>query len=752
MLQENLYNLIDNSESEATISSININNPAILKDIPFEKIYESARKEASRKKPVFFIHKYFARRITCNFRMILLGLLLPYEEDIWNYYYKSIKSQDTDDITILDPFMGGGTTLFESLRLGTNVIGNDLQPLSKFVTSALVSDIPEKKIKKAVKDLEKTVGERIKSYYKTTCPVCNKDADVMYNFHVKKAPANTECQEHEFFSGFVLSLKKDQFTVVCPKCKDVYKTKFEDGVGICPSCNHKLNSPKETYMNSGEFTCRTCNEKTNLMDLKDSGHYPLETNIIAQEYYCPHCQSHDYKSVSEHDINLYNKAITDFEELQNQLPIPQQEIPNGYNTKQILNHGYKYFKDLFNKRQLLSLGLLLKAIDNYEDDEVKFWLLLAFSGALEMNNMFCRYQHNASKISNIFFNHAYVPITMPVENNVWGTKLGTGNFIKTIDKIIRGKKFNKEIYDIKAVPANTPSKFEALKVESNDKVVTNPVSEYKLLSKNNPLITCGDSRNLSHIPSESVDLVITDPPYGGNIMYSELIDFFHVWNYSSEYGKTIGFNIPLTTKAEEIIVNSVRNLTFKDYEEGLTKVFSEANRVTKDNGFLTFSFHDKDLDSWYSIMNSLINSGYKLVAAYPMHSETRTGAHTSNKNSIAFDIFLVCKKTGNIGGNSNSLSEVISNALQKTEEFMERLNSVNAEMTIPDIENIFISQFFVKSTELEIEFSINDESVRTELNKTIASIDELFSKYKTTQMRSGWWSELYKNKWNVNNN
>lgn len=749
MLQEDLYDLIDNLDNKVTISSININNPAILKDIPFEKIYESARKEASRKKPVFFIHKYFARRITCNFRMVLLGLMLPYEEDIWEYYYKSMKIEDTDSVTILDPFMGGGTTLFESLRLDTNVIGNDLQPLSKFVTSALVSDIPEKKIKKAMKDLEKTVGKQIKSYYKTICPGCNKEADVMYNFHVKKAPANTKCKEHEFFSVFVLALKKDEFTVLCPKCKDVYKTKFENGVSICPNCSHKLNSPKETYMNSGEFTCTICNKKINLIDLKNSGHYPFETNIIAQEYYCPHCQSHDYKSVTEYDINLYNKAISDFEELQSKLPIPQQEIPNGYNTKQILNHGYKYFKDLFNKRQLLTLGLLLKAIDDYEDNDVKFWLLLAFSGALEMNNMFCRYQHNASKISNIFFNHAYVPITMPVENNVWGTKLGTGNFIKTIYKIIRGKKFNKGIYDIKAVPANTPSKFEALKVESHDKVVTNPVSQYKQLSKKNPLITCGDSRNLSHIPNKSVDLVVTDPPYGSNIMYSELIDFFHVWNYNSRYGKTIGFNMPLTIKEEEIIVNSVRNLTFKDYEEGLTKVFLETNRVTKDNGFLIFSFHDKDLDSWYSIINSLMNSGYKLVAAYPMHSETRTGAHTSNKNSIAFDIFLVCKKSDNIKEGSNPLSEIIRKALEKTEEFVERLNSVNAEMTIPDIENIFVSQFFVKFTELGGNISINEEVVKAELNKTIASIDALFSKYKTTQVRSGWWSELYKNKWNV---
>lgn len=84
------------------------------------------------------------------------------------------------------------------------------------------------------------------------------------------------------------------------------------------------------------------------------------------------------------------------------MPIPDQKIPMGYNTNQIINHGYERFSDLFNTRQLLGLGVLLKEINELADDEAKFWLQLAFSGMLEMNNMFCRYQANAYKICNIF--------------------------------------------------------------------------------------------------------------------------------------------------------------------------------------------------------------------------------------------------------------------------------------------------------------------------------------------------------------
>lgn len=54
--------------------------------------------------------------------------------------------------------MGGGTTVFEALRFGCNVIGNDLQPLSLFVTKALIEPIDEGAVNRAVKELEKRLA------------------------------------------------------------------------------------------------------------------------------------------------------------------------------------------------------------------------------------------------------------------------------------------------------------------------------------------------------------------------------------------------------------------------------------------------------------------------------------------------------------------------------------------------------------------------------------------------------------------
>ncbi len=734
----------------APLSKNNFNNPALLRDIPFDKMYQAARKEASRKKPAFFLHKYFSRRITSNFRMMLLGSLLPYEADIWDYFYRSFENEKLEDLVVLDPFMGGGTTIFESLRFNTKTIGCDLQPLSKFISSALVKDMDIDIVNEAKQTLEKGIAPQIMHYYKTCCPICQKKADIIYTFHVKKVAADGSCKEHKLFSSFVLALKKDEFTLICPACGEVYKHDFKkNGPAVC-KCGYKIVSPQAGFVKHGVFKCEKCGEKHTISEFDSTTGYPFLTNIIAIEYYCPHCGSHDYKRIDDSDQALYDEACNEFDRIGSSLPIPLQEIPRGYNTNQILNHGYKKFSDLFNKRQLLCLGMLLNKINQIDNKNAQFWLHLAFSGMLEMNNMFCRYQANACKLTNIFFNHAYVPINMPVENCVWGTKLGTGSFLKTLEKIIRGKKFCTEIYDISTINKNGNA--VAVKNFSGEKVAAMPVEDWDSTDATHPLLKCVDSRHLDFLPDSSVDLVLTDPPYGANVMYSELIDFFHVWNYNSTLASELGFAKPLSPKEPEIIVNSVRGQTQKDYEKGLVSVFSECNKKLKSNGFLIFSFHDKNIESWLSILNSIDQSNYSLIKTYPLHAEARTGAHTSNKNSIALDIMLICRKQNNVHMielNEKVHKEIIKTSYMETESIISRLLNVNAEITVPDIENIFISQYFSIATGKGISYKSLISDGLDDLLICTGGLKDYFSKYNISERRIGWWSELYKKKWEL---
>lgn len=722
--------------------------------MPYDLMYQASKKESSRKKPIFFIHKYFARRITANFRMALLGFMADKDDNIYEDFYKKSRLKNTTGpVTLLDPFMGGGTTIFEALRFGCNVIGNDLQPLSLFVTKALVEPVDEEAVKIEVKKLEKIVGRKIKSYYETTCPCCGEKADGMYAFHVKKALTQTDCQEHRFFSSFVIAYKKGEFTIVCPQCGKLHKTKFADGAFKC-GCGWVLTSPKDSYIKNGIFECPKCHETQILSEYGPETGYPFSTDIIALEYYCPHCKTHDYKAPDADDLALYQKAKTDFATLKDTLPIPAQDIPCGYNTNQILNHGYKKFRDLFNDRQLLCLGLLLQAINHVEDKSIQMWLQLAFSGMLEMNNMFCRYQQNAYKICNIFFNHAYVPITMPVENCVWGTKFGTGTFVKTIQKILRGKSFNKKIYDISAKRVQN-ERYDSIQIESEDTVCATPVGNVSEMDPTHPVLRCSDSRDLSFVPDNSVDIVLTDPPYGANVMYSELIDFFHVWNYYSSIADQLGFTSELSPKSREIIVNPVSGKTSQYYQNGITAVLSECYKKVKDDGYLVFSFHDKSLESWLAILESIYAAGFYLKKCYPVQSETRTGAHTSGKNSIGIDIMLVSQKVAKRSVQIHRITEDdLSKAILATKESvvstLERLQNVEAELTAPDIQNIAIAKLF---THLGHYHSFDIESkeiVLQRLQQFLDNIESIAGNFEITKKRDGWWSKLYRQKWDIN--
>jgi putative DNA methylase len=107
---------------------------AIEDYFPIVEINKLAVPERSSFKPIYQMHKWFARRASCVFRAILLGSLKPAGSDIMAEFYKNHSSDsDTAGKVIYDPFMGGGTTVVEALRLGCKVIGADLNPVPWFI-------------------------------------------------------------------------------------------------------------------------------------------------------------------------------------------------------------------------------------------------------------------------------------------------------------------------------------------------------------------------------------------------------------------------------------------------------------------------------------------------------------------------------------------------------------------------------------------------------------------------------------------
>ena len=691
-------------------------NP-IEKDFPIEHVNEIAEREAHAKekyRPVLFIHKWWARRLGSVFRTILLYTLVDEntkvfdenigewrkitEEELENPWKLYLKDVDFGGKVVLDPMMGGGTTVVEALRTGCKVVAQDLNPVAWFLVKKIVEPVDIDELKDAFKKLETQVADEIKKYYRTMCPHCSgeyakihdKDpkevleeiteklkvvneprevyeqywfeaevyeksgqkrtvslinifADTMYYFWIKEVPCLACGTEVPLFRGYMLAQTRDKkgYHVICPDCENIFIVNDYKKYVKCPECGKEFNPDKDGNVEGKYYICPNpeCGQKNIIVEAVKKTGKPKE-RLYAVEYYCPHCRRKDYKKADEFDIALFEKAKEEFRSVEKEWLgkyIPDTEIPMGYNTKQMMNYGYRYWKDMFNERQLLSLGKLLKAILELDVDEnVRELLVITFSKALEYNNMLCEYRRNINAIYNMFKAHVFHPTTNPTENNVWGAEYGNGAFINHIEILFPAKIYN--LYPFEKYIQNNKTLEKPMKMQ-----IIGELGNIFNNNNANAMVTCGDSSYLD-IPDKSVDAVITDPPYYGNVMYSELSEFYYAWLRLALKDKYEYFRSEHVPRATEVIVNKVQGKDERDFIEGLTAVFKEANRKLKDEGLMVFTFHHQEEKAWGAVLQSVLNAGFYISAIYPVQSEKSTSTHIFQKANVRYDMVVVCRK------------------------------------------------------------------------------------------------------------
>jgi putative DNA methylase len=154
---------------------------------PFEFLSQLAERESWRKevhRPIYHVHKWWAKRLGSVFRGILLGAKLPEDHDLAKEFYQT---QHFANVTVFDPFMGSGTTIGEAHKLGLTAIGRDINPVAVEAVRTALGPMDKDSLKRAFRALSQGVGERIRDLYRS------KDSkglpcDVLYSFWVMQAP------------------------------------------------------------------------------------------------------------------------------------------------------------------------------------------------------------------------------------------------------------------------------------------------------------------------------------------------------------------------------------------------------------------------------------------------------------------------------------------------------------------------------------------------------------------------------------
>ena len=700
-------------------NSLNHNKRPIEKYFPVHEVNKIADKESSGiakryYRPIYTIHKWWARRLGSVFRTITLytlaekGLKVLGNKDelfnnktwdgdpksLWDFYLEDV---DFSGKTILDPFFGGGTSIVEALKMNSRVVGGELNPVAWFVTKKEVDPVDLDALNQEFQKIREHLSEQIKKFYKTTCPHCNKDAGVKFYFWIKILPCLNCSYDVPLFKGYRIAKIRPQkilqddlggaksgYWVFCPRCNNIFPVENYHKESVCPDC--KLRFLSERGNASGQYyTCPECGQKDKIIEaIKRMG--KPEAKLYALEYYCDHCDNEDnpslmngkgYKPVGEKDLQLFQKAKDEFQEIEDQLLIPSQEVPKGLKTRELTNHGYQKFRDMFNERQLLLLGKLLDQILTIEDLNTREYLLLAFSETIKFNNVFCRYNRSKNQLSDIFRGHAYHPQNSFLESDIWGSYSGVG-FKNNVEKLIFAKKYTLEPFDRYITNGKSKKKYFDIKPIANHAEKFNDLNDNK-----GTLLFCGDSSYLP-IPDNSIDAVITDPPYFDNLMYSELSDFFYVWLRKGLINHYEYFSSKFTPKNAEVIKNPAQNKGEEEFTEGLTRVFSESHQKLKDDGLMVFTFHHAETEAWASVLTSVLEAGFYITAVYPIQAEMATSTHIRDKGNIEYDMIIVCRKRGGIS-EKQSWGKVYDRIYFKAQDAIKELEAESERLAQGDM-------------------------------------------------------------------
>lgn len=703
---------------------------AIDDGFPFEAVSDIAEAESWRKevfRPIYHVHKWWAQRLGSVFRAAIIAAAVPRDAPVLGYFQQPIALAG---LTVFDPFMGSGTTIGEAHKLGCTAIGRDINPVAYRAVRTALGPLDRRDLVSRFEDLSRTVAPHLRRLYRSADSE-GRPCDVLYYFWVKVLPcpkckASVDLFPRYIFTRHAYKGRDVPLHVVCPDCGDVFPIGATDTSATCRRCR-KTFDPHEGPAKHTAAICPACHEEFALAATARAAGVPPAHRMFAKLALRDN-GAKEYLPITADDLAAFEAAK---EHLRQRAPeLPRVPIKNGYNTRQILNYGYRYWHELFNERQLLGLTMLAEAIAELPKGQSRDALAVLFSGVLEFNNMFASYKgEGTGAVRHMFSHHVLKPERLPIEANLWGTPQSSGAFSTLFQtRLLRAIDYRESPFEI--VLDESPGERKVRKVfHLSPPLGRKVVKAYPRdgLPKGAIYLSCGSSAK-TDLPDKSVDLVVTDPPFFDNVHYSELADFFYVWQELYFFGPRRGR--PATTRHNE----EVQDTAAAAFAEKLRAVFLECRRVLRDDGRLIFSYHHSREDGWAAVARAVLGAGFSLIQSQPVKSEMSVAAPKSQaKEPIDLDVLLVCRKRTEDRRPPVGADVALSRAAAIASERVARFNRSGRRLSRSDVRVVLLSQLLVESSagrdaqDVAVQFEATLSSTK-EMVETIWRGQSLFEK------------------------
>ncbi len=644
---------------------------------PFEFLSRLAERESWRKevhRPIYHVHKWWAKRLGSVFRGILLGCVLPEETDLSQAFYEQ---HDLAGVSVFDPFMGSGTTIGEAHKLGLTALGRDINPVAAESTRVAFGPLDRGELEAAFRKLERGVGRRIQQLY-LTCDSRGRPAETLYYFWVMQAGCPHCSTQVDLFPSWIIAQnaypqRKPDIRILCPSCGIIFSDVHHDGETQCPKCSTMFDSARGPARRT-TASCHRCEREFRIVEAVGNGppNYRLYGKLVLTL-----SGEKEYLAANDDDQAAYAQCTSELRQAveQGAIILPTLQLADGYNTKQAMRYGFSAWRDFFNDRQLLALGRLHAALRQLKEQSPRDALLTLFSGVLEFNNRFASYKgEGTGAVRHMFSHHILKPERLPIEANVWGTPKSSGAFSTLFrSRLLRAVEY-------RLAPTEVNGAAEKGKVCSAP--FTGHVDAWPstgTLRERGVYLSCGDSCH-TELQSRSMDLVVTDPPFFDNVHYSELADFFYAWQ---QLGKELG-PIRSTRTAAEVQDSDASRFSHK-----LADAFRECHRILRDDGLLVFTYHHSRKDGWSALADAMLSASFFVVNSHPVKAEMSVATPKSQaKEPIQLDIILVCRKTLADAPLPPSCDDAVLSARAK----VERLRSAGFKLSRNDRKVVFFGQ------------------------------------------------------------
>ncbi len=630
-------------------------------------------------RPIIAVHKWFARRPGTLFRGLILSEFS--EKSLQDAYYDV---NDFSGLHIADPFMGGGIPILEANRVGCDVTGFDINPMSYWIVKQEIEHLNLARYSKAATLLRSHLEQEIGHLYKTQCTFCgSQDAHVKYFLWVKVIPCRKCGKDIDLFPGYLLAAdsRHPKNVFICPNCGDLTEIENKNNPGKCIHCSFELTSNGP----AGKSVCK-CTECNFENRFPDSSLGPPRHRSFAMEYYCPVCKSTHkgrfFKKMDGADLAKVEEASKRLSGMDSQY-IPKAEIPSGDETNRLHRWGYSQYRQMFNDRQLLGLELSARFIAQQSNERIKNALATNLSDLLRYQNMLCRYDSRALKSLDIFSIHGFPVGLIQCESNFLGIMepnrsicVGSGGWANIIEKFKKAKSYCDHPFEVKfqgKTKKVIPIKGEWIGDHFNgdETILPRKVD-----------ISCRDAA-VSTLSHGILDAVFTDPPYFGNVQYAELMDFCYVWLKRIIGETSQAFKKESTRTPGELTGNVDMGRGLDHFTQGISAVFQKMSKALKSGSPLAFTYHHNKIDAYYPVAVAILDAGLTCSASLPCPAEMGASIHISGTGSSIIDTIFVCRTTGVMQG--KWLAESPQDLAEIVKQDLNHLKAGNVKPTHGDI-------------------------------------------------------------------